>query len=687
MRKEPEHPSIPDRENILYLDPQELIRDNPAADIYNPESYRLMEGRFDWDMFDNVKVARVITYDPEKGEVLKLFVVDGHTRTKYAADHLNVLIPAVDMTSHYLQNPVVSYYRQESDEREALTISEYLRAIIPPTKLHEVIARPRIAAHIVNAWRNIVGEDIAEKYPTSVTLRLLGDRRVPTSTSDMLSRFLKSQESLMLEETPEQRDRLEQAILQINGVINEAGLFPQEVAQAAFELIASESPVIGGKRELEKQVFASLNQLEVERKISAVHQDVSRRELLRDKLAQQILQAVRSRENSVEKRDVLSAVHDSLIDPNFSYDRVVSVIQAESPKDQYDLSVRDVNYGRLSEAYSSSQQRNTLSGSEQALLQNLGRIRYLADRDISGLVSTVQRAHSEIQAANHELSRLTEQRETLVEQGVRADTIDEIIETLRNESLRVISAQTQQTANRLTADLRDLVLKGQARIQNQIHVHATNAAIEQVYGDKPTVGFGRPDIIRHILDQIETHELVPADIAKRIVQLQSLDTDLQERVVNGYMRIGVALQRQKQRSEQPQAIQQDVLATIVEEELPTKEESEPVEKPARRESLSKKTLDILTRIEQNNEDLRNKLIFIRNALSRLDLEPHEVDERNKEIGREIIDVLGIAVLGIPHLSRIGEDYQEAVERKKRELETKVQKDMTQIEKDKDNTKI
>jgi hypothetical protein len=113
-------------------------------------------------------------------EVFKDFIIDGMTRTKFADDNAarieennpDFIFRVNDVTQDVTGNPDVVPASERHVGQNALSLVQYLRAVIPPTVEHTKIAPDRIAAHLINGWRNMVGEQIA-RYSAVAALNLL----------------------------------------------------------------------------------------------------------------------------------------------------------------------------------------------------------------------------------------------------------------------------------------------------------------------------------------------------------------------------------------------------------------------------------------------------------------------------------------------------------------------------------
>lgn len=89
MTSRTEQERMPERGDLLLMDPSMLMRYNPAALIVHKESYDRMAARFEPDaLFEPPHVVRVKTFSSEQsGEITRYFVIDGMTRTKYVSDN------------------------------------------------------------------------------------------------------------------------------------------------------------------------------------------------------------------------------------------------------------------------------------------------------------------------------------------------------------------------------------------------------------------------------------------------------------------------------------------------------------------------------------------------------------------------------------------------------------------------
>lgn len=127
---------------------------------------------------------------------------------KKLQEHPDFKFRVRDTTAAYLRNVKIVPQEEKTEGQEALTMVQYLRAVIPPTIGHSQIAPDRIAAHLINGWNNMVGPDLAKKYSALAALSFLGNQAINIATDDGLRRDLERQPRLMENETIEERDQL-----------------------------------------------------------------------------------------------------------------------------------------------------------------------------------------------------------------------------------------------------------------------------------------------------------------------------------------------------------------------------------------------------------------------------------------------------------------------------------------------
>lgn len=558
VRPELERQSNPENGNMRIANPEDLMRDNPAALIVNKETYDRMAAYFAPDQFDLPQVVKVSTFSSEHGEVIKDFVVDGMTRTRFVYDHKDNpnVIPTTfrfrvrDVTESTLENTKIVPIEEKAEGQQTLTMLQYLRAVVPPTIEHSQIAPDRIAAHLINGWDNMVGLELARKYSALAALNLLGNRSINIATDEGLRRDLSRQQRLMAEETIEERVRLQEKLVEMGVVIRQTRLNRQELAQSAFMLVGTESPVIGGERESRSQIFGLLHTPEVERKLEAAFSHIGEREQMRDQLGQFISDAFKRIGRAPNRQEAINILGEALRNPQFNFNNTLDIFTSPNPVERYPQVQREVNRDRLTRVYMSSHSIQNLSLVESQLVERLGNVPNLSDAEIQGLTSEIKSAETILRRAVTFNTQIIEQRNRYLEQGVSERLLDEAIAKVQAVQEAVNNPSNVRSLRTNNGNLINTIDEATRRINNQITVHRIGGTVDEITGDKLKEGYG-PSVRRDIIELVfgEFKEITPRnqeEIQRRIEQLSSLDHDLFLRVRDSEMRLSIALQRQQE---------------------------------------------------------------------------------------------------------------------------------------------
>lgn len=545
--------------NIRIANPGNLMRDNPAALIVNREMYDRMATGFYPDLFDLPQVVKVSTYSSEHGQITRDFVLDGMTRTKYVNDHEAEIakdrpdfrFQVRDVTAAALQNRAIVPASERIESQQALTMVQYLRAVISPTVEHSQIAPDRIAAHLINGWENMVGERLAKRYSALAALNLLGNPGINISTDEALRRDLAKQIRIMSGETIEERVKLQSALVEMASIIRQTKLVRQEVARSAFTLVSTESPVIGGEKEARKQIYGLLHTQEVERKLTDAFANVGEREQMRDQLGLFISESFKRAAKFPNKEEAINVLGLALKDPTLSFSYVLDVFTSENPIKQYDEVREAINRERLTDTYSSVYRTKNLTQIEVQLIDNVGKRTILSTTEIQGLTKAIKSADGAIQRAEGLKTQLAESREQIIAAGALPQTLDEAMSRINASQEAMVVSTSLQTITRRTQELNDTLNEANRRINNQITIHKIGGMIDQASGDKLQEGYGpqvKSDIIMLVFGEFkELNEKNLVQVRQRVKELTSLDQDLLLRVKSGGIRLHVALQRQNER--------------------------------------------------------------------------------------------------------------------------------------------
>lgn len=714
-------PRLPDTlgvGNLIWASPADLMRDNPAALVVNTESYNRISASFNVDQFDPPQVVKVRTYTSEGQEEIRLFVVDGHTRTKFASDNPNVIvdsfrflqIPVRDVTVGQLRSPIIVPAGERERSQAALTMVQYLRAVIPPTIEHSQIAPERIAAHIIKGWRSMVGEDIAARFSAISALSLLEGSRVQIATDALLNQSLRSQREIMAGETTQERARLNKALLEMASIVRQTRLFKERIAEAAFMLVASGSQVIGGERESLRQIYGILHTPAVETRLEDL--SIGEREQTRAELAQSLITAFKKFAGHGDKERIVSTLVQSIGDRNLTLDQVRGILSADTPQQKYDEFRQAKNLERVKGAYQRTQGAEEISDKELTLLDNLARKTHLEDRDVAPIVRVVTSGKEAVDSIDTNRAQIRTTRADLLSRGVDAPTIIGALNELDVLEARLLKSDSVQDVSRVTREAIGTIARIKATFDKEIAIHRTTSIINEVYGEKLGNGFGpqiRANIVTYILREVDPKN--EAAVRQRINQLNGLDDDLQARVVNGDIRISAAQRMQEDRKNEAEraarraATQQVTPAAPPQQTLPRATEPEnrtvvptsrptidvtalsqepsvipsshnagirhitpaaPIETPATRQASEDRRKNL------NNETLRQAVGSIRNTLRDIDLETADLTGETKQTLDAMLNEIGRLRFAHPDIVRVLEqDYPRLLRASARTIENTV----------------
>lgn len=681
---------------FLEISPEELIRNNPAAQIVNLETYASFERNFQPDMWQHPQAVRVQTYSAEHDANIKIFIRDGLTRTKYTHDHPEQLqklpetkarngkLVVQNVTSQLMQDRKIVPLEEKQDGQDSLTLMQYLRAVIDPTKEHIKIAPDRIAVYLINAWDNMVGgPDLARRFSALVALNFIADTSLATNA---LKATIERQEELIPEESMDDRVTLTNKLLEMAAIIRESALQPREVAKSAFMLVSSQSEAIGGEREARKQVYGLVDNSLFEQKLRTAlgpNAQAAKSQLI-ERVAEALFNCLTRFASSDERtqEQVYKTLNQALNDKHLGFEHIIQVAGSSSPAEEI-ISIRQqVNRDRLEQQYMRYHKVDAISAVEYALITNLGGKPYLNEEDISKLIMLIKNTDLNIQKAERFLNNLAAHRDELIHQGVLPGLIDEVSKKIADLSSSMSQIDTPRAASLGIQGLTTTIIEVERQMGRQIARRKVDLAISQVYGDRLKSGFGpqiRGNIISYILREIDTTD--EAAILNRLQELAKLDDDLQAKVIGG-MRITNAIRLQKERNaektrpavKQPPAIETPVVevSTPIPSAIPS-----PVEQPLTIvEPETQQDTDRLVvearRRKQNNDGLLHLNHPYLEAIKEIDLSPEELKPDVRLSVIQILRELGRICYGQPDINRIIENYQRELEARIATIEARVQ---------------
>lgn len=552
---------------ILWLNPTELMQDNPAALIVNKESYQRMEAHFSPDQFDPPQVVKVKTYTSDSIGDTKYFVIDGLTRIKFINDHGNTIlpdypnfnfekIPVREVTQSLLKNPLIVDKREPQN---ILTMVQYLRAVIPPTIEHSEIAADRITAHLINGWENMTGEQLSKKFSALAAISALTSPRVPTATDELLSHFLEKQEKLFKEETKEERISLQTALREMGTIIRESKLFKEQILGAAFALVSKASLVIGGEKEAQKQVYGLLYIPEVEKKLYDAFPQIGEQEEKRLQLGETISEAFKKFSQIPDGQRIINELHQVLKDQYLQFSHVVDIFNSSFPVDRYEQVRKEVNRDRLLKYYLHTEKKYEVGNVESLLIDHFGKKTFLEENEIPLLAVTIGKRNLMWRNAEKFSHRLNTEREKLLKLGVRPELIDNTIKDIKAfYEENIASAQSlQRTSSKRFVNLEEMILESERKISRQIKNQGMKEIIGEIYiEEQKTESWSvlKEKIFYFLckeedIDFSSVKEELMSNVRKKLMKLKSLDRDLQSDVISDYMKLNYALNIQNKRGQ------------------------------------------------------------------------------------------------------------------------------------------
>ncbi|MFH1535825.1 MAG: hypothetical protein ABIC96_02010 [Patescibacteria group bacterium] len=680
--------SIPEVGKLIQVDPAELMRDNPAALIVNRKSYELMAGYFSPVQMDPPQVLRVATFSADKGEVIRLFVKDGMTRTKFAYDHRDETLPEYpdfrfvpisirDVTESELRNPLVVPPTERRERQTALNMIQYLRSVVPPTVEHSEIAPDRIAAHLINGWENMVGHELSNKFSALAAISMLDNPSVPMATDTMLRKFLQDQDQLIPEETPEERTTLQNGLMEMASIIRQTKLLRRHIAESAFILVSIGSEVIGGERQALRQIYGLLNTVEANKKLEKAFTQVSERERSKTALGNAMVQTLSQLPPEADHSQVLTLLSQSLRDPNLSFAYIFDIFSSSAPLERYQQVRLEINMGRLKDRYITDYKRDQLTSTEQQLIGNFGRVTYLTDDELRRAVLLVKNADETLSLAAKFQGWVNNQRNELAESGVNPSLIQETLEALNVAQSNLLSATSQTSASRKVEELKGVIAEKRRKISFQVDLHKIGEVADEVYGENLKTGQGA--LIRDNIALCALREVGSSDVTRVkpvLESLKSLPFDIQLLVIKGDMRLKVAQQRHKAEISRPVIVRpKEPSATPLAIPL----QSRPI--PMHPEEITDAHIVENRRIEANNQKLTASIEKFNRMLNTLDLDLKDISPENKKASHDLIRRLGQYLFDHPDIVRIVEEYPKLLHDKTKSLENRVYKDQKDASKD------
>ncbi len=671
------------------LSTQELAAANPQIEVVNETVFKSMVSNFFPNRFDPIQIARLRTF--EKGELVERWaVVDGHTRLA-AIQHLNQQgdqrfdsIRVCDVTDDVLNDP--SIVKRKDEHKTTLTVIEYLRAVVEPTKQHAEIAPRRIAAHLINGWKQIVGEELAQEFSAIAALSLLSDPTIP-KVPYMLQDSLPSALSGLSVDDPG-KGTLGDGVLEMNSILTESGLRPQAVHKEAFMLIASRDPVIGGNQEALLQVYGLLSIPAIAEKLKVAAPNTADQQKLREELTTTALDTM-SRLIQHDPHGDTRLVTDVIFDGDLSYKQTIEVLSAGNLEQGYRNAKTTIRADQLTQLY-----QEQIKGDEQLLALGSDYIHQFATinlparelRTVAKIIGEAVQTQITVQTA---LEQLMQNKKQLFASGVKPKTLEEIQEFLKQGLIKAQEAQSHHQLSSAMRTVQNRYEEAQRMIKWEQVAHRVGELVDehfppQFFQERFEIDARqmRQSVISYLhsqgdvlFDEQRTAQLVQdvqqldTDLLKRVFeqqttlssaittqgrrvreqeekiqrQIKKLDPDLQQGITDQTMTPSQALaqqvirhgQQQKQ-TEQPRTEDSSVVYPTGKDVIQPYQQIDQFEEEIGGEKVSTMTSEVA---QNQNETLGELFTMLLDELNMMELDPDTVSEENRTLAWQLINTL------------------------------------------------
>lgn len=555
---------LPERTLVLWRDPTELLRDNPAALIINRVSYDSMvaspsEARY---MSSPPHIARVRIYTPN-GEVETELIIDGLTRTKFAADHKGQILQAapnmkfdqirvVDITDDLLKDESIVPEKERQKNQTSLTLIQYLRAVIPWTVEHQAIAPERIAGHLINSWRGMVGDDLAAKFPALAALSFIANQNIDISTERGFRKSLAEQERFIVDEKSEEKERLEKALCDIAEIIRKSGLLRGIVAESAYSLIGTKSAVIGGSEGAQKEIFGLLHSHSFESKLRREYLNrLAEAERVRIEFSRALQETFARLSASLPGNESeRSEARRALNDISLNIEQTLQIITAGSPMKKSNEIKVDLNRQILKRYYHGLTKKGTLTQDEKMLINNLGGHTNLEETKLPGMAEDIRTAATILRQSRQWQDNLRNGLDNMVNRGVGKDTIEQALASMSQRQETVLSAATEGALSERARLLQKTVAEFQEKVGREILQFEIGQIVATVMEEelKTTKDlYLQKRLVTIIIEDRNVDATDKAAVTRWIQGFRALDAHVQKEVLQGSIPMAAAIRMHKVR--------------------------------------------------------------------------------------------------------------------------------------------
>lgn len=272
-----------------------LVHINPGTDILNRTLLNRKFGKagesFDPDRFDLPQVVWV-QVAPNRKELL---IEDGHHRSHVVdanwdtiqGKHAGFEFRVRDVTDFYISKRTDAKQHQDTSpstrpldqlvveasaqqDPPALTIEEYLEALVGPTAEQPEVASLRVAVTLMKTWEGMLASsETAEKFSALSAFSFLEgiENGLTASTREKrVHTLIDGHKSFFKGEDPGDVVAIRRGLHRMHDIMSGTKVKPKQVAQAATFIMSSKPESIGGATQVEKQVAGLLYTHDIQRK-------------------------------------------------------------------------------------------------------------------------------------------------------------------------------------------------------------------------------------------------------------------------------------------------------------------------------------------------------------------------------------------------------------------------------------
>jgi hypothetical protein len=652
--EEQEVPAI--EKNLVWVDTEELVCNSPACEIPNPDTYADLEAGFNPLQWDPPQVSAVYKQTPE-GISVVLSTTDGHTRLAYARDNIDTTyydwpdwsfdqLVVNDVTEPCLNNPRIVLPRERGNGQEALEPKQHARAIVPHVKSHTKIVELRIASHLIHAWENMAGEDVAVKFSALAALNTLGRWRSYRHEGGV-NDYIDRQQELVVGETDDERSRLRGALIEMAEIIDETGLSYNEVAQEALALTSIGSPAIGGETEAARQLLGLLHAPVIEDKLAKAYPGIEEtgiREQARLRLGRRVVSSFQRFSTHPESEKVLSKLEAVLRSTDLNLEDIFDIYKSDQPITRTTEIRQGLRGRKFRVNYLDVVGREELTASEDFWIDKMASelsdrwsVRRSMVRDY--LAPVVQDFSKAVDGADGYMAQLSGEQDDLIEQGVAAHVIESALRKVADSRDNVTSSDVEDLTNakRRVGHLKLTLRQVREDIQFQRGLHRAGEIID-------SVGLPAKRAVLQYLTQ-KIPDLNEEGVRDAIGQLSRLDEGLQLKVIGGDVELVYAFQQQEA-GLVPYVPATEVVEIPVASETPTTEAEEAF--IPEREEVDIDKREYLEGIAQAGQRFAEQAYDFNSSITqamRAGLNSKNLPEEAKTVGIQVIRRLGGVVLG------------------------------------------